>query len=237
MDDAPAHADVASTSTSAAAAAATATTSAPPPPPAASLPPAINALTPEDHVAFMCRAIALSRAAGLEQRTGGCFGAVVVDSVTKKVLGEGQNRVLETKDPTAHGEITCLREACAKLGSPHLPPGAVLYSSAEPCPMCHAACLWARCRFVFYAAKYEDVMELGRFDDVDFAAEIARRVEEKKREREGEGEEKGRSNEAAREKPLPPPTKPLLEIAPPLLREEALVVWREYAARSDNEHY
>ena len=174
---------------------------------------------------------------GLEQRTGGCFGAVVVDSVTKKVLGEGQNRVLETKDPTAHGEITCLREACAKLGSPHLPPGAVLYSSAEPCPMCHAACLWARCRFVFYAAKYEDVMELGRFDDVDFAAEIARRVEEKKREREGEGEEKGRSNEAAREKPLPPPTKPLLEIAPPLLREEALVVWREYAARSDNEHY
>ena len=118
MDDAPAHADVASTSTSAAAAAATATTSAPPPPPAASLPPAINALTPEDHVAFMCRAIALSRAAGLEQRTGGCFGAVVVDSVTKKVLGEGQNRVLETKDPTAHGEITGLRQARVAAPSP-----------------------------------------------------------------------------------------------------------------------
>lgn len=203
---------------------------APPPPPP--LPPAINALTPEDHVAFMRRAIALSRAAGLEQRTGGCFGAVVVCSVTRKVLGEGQNRVLETKDPSAHGEIMCLRQACARLGSPHLPKGAVMYTSAEPCPMCHAAALWARCGSVFYAAKHEDVMEHGRFDDVDFAADIARRVEEKRKEREREG-----AGGASRsEKPLPPPP-PLLEIAPELLREEALVVWREYAARSDNVHY
>lgn len=200
------------------------TSSAAPP-----LPPAINALTPEDHVFFMRRAIALSRAAGIEQRTGGCFGAVVVCSITRKVLGEGQNRVVETKDPSAHGEIMCLREACAKLGSPHLPKGAVMYTSAEPCPMCHAAALWARCGSVFYAAKYEDVMEHGRFDDVDFAADIARRVEEKRKEKEErEGEAK---------KPFPPPP-PLLEIAPEtLLREEALVVWREYAARSDNVHY
>ena len=191
-----------------------------------SLPQAINALEPEDHAFFMRRAIALSRAAGLDQRTGGCFGAVVVDSTTKNVLGEGQNRVLETKDPTAHGEVVCLRDACSKLGSPHLPKGtAVMYTSAEPCPMCHAACLWARCSYVFYAAKHEDVMELGKFDDVDFAAEVARRVEEKKK-------EGGKVT-----KPPSPFPSPLLEIAPPLLREEALVVWREYAARSDNVHY
>ena len=51
-------------------------------------------------------------------------------------------------------------------------------------------------------------------------------------EREGGGEASARS-----EKPFPPPPPPLLEIAPELLREEALVVWREYAARSDNVHY
>ena len=196
-----------------AAAAATASSSTSSPPPL--LPPAINALTPEDHVAFMRRAIALSRAAGLEQRTGGCFGAVVVCSETKKVLGEGQNRVLETNDPTAHGEVVCLRDACSRLGSPHLPKGAVIYTSSQMCPMCHAALLWSRCSFVFFAATHEDVMELGKFEDADFAADIARGVEEGKKEK-------------------PPP--PLLEIAP-LLREEALVVWREYAARSDNVHY
>jgi tRNA(Arg) A34 adenosine deaminase TadA len=92
--------------------------------------------------------------------------------------------------------------------------------------MCHAACLWARCSFVFFAARHEDVMEHGKFDDVDFAAEIARRVEEKR-----EMEEK---KDAATKSP---PPSPLLEIARPLLREEALVVWREYAARSDNVHY
>jgi tRNA(Arg) A34 adenosine deaminase TadA len=194
---------------------------------ALNLPRAINALTPDDHAAFMRRAIALSRAAGLDQRTGGCFGAVVVDSVTKRVLGEGQNRVLETKDPTAHGEIVCLRDACAKLGSPHLPKGTtVMYTSAEPCTMCESALLWGRCSFVFFAARHEDVMEHGKFDDVNFAAEIARRVEEKR-----EMEEK---KDAATKSPPPPP---LLEIARPLLREEALVVWREYAARSDNVHY
>ena len=202
---------------------------------APTLPRAINALTAEDHVAFMRRAIALSRAAGLEQRTGGCFGAVVVDSATRAVLGEGQNRVLETKDPTAHGEVVCLRDACARLGSPHLPAGtAVMYSSAEPCPMCHAACLWARCSFVFYAARHEDVLELGKFEDVDFAAEIAARVEEKREER--EKEEEGRKDEEER-RTKKRNTPRLLEIAPPLLREEALVVWREYAARSDNVHY
>lgn len=228
----PSASGVASTSTS--------TITSPPPPP----PPPINNLTSQDHLIHMRRAIALSRAAGLDQRTGGCFGAVVVDSQTRKVLGEGQNRVLETKDPTAHGEVVCLRDACAKLDSPHLPKGtAVLYTSAEPCPMCHAACLWARCSFVFFAASHEDVMEWGRFEDVDFASEVARRVMEKRVKERGKEEEKRGvmrrllARVTTKAKPPPPLPPPLLEIAPPLLREEALVVWKEYAALSDSVHY
>lgn len=47
---------------------------------------------------FMARAIELSRIAGLEKRTGGCFGAVVVKN--GKIVGEGYNNVISRTDPT-----------------------------------------------------------------------------------------------------------------------------------------
>ena len=42
--------------------------------------------------------IRLSRIAGLEKRTGGCFGAVVVKN--GKIVGEGYNNVISRTDPT-----------------------------------------------------------------------------------------------------------------------------------------
>lgn len=51
--------------------------------------------------AFMERAIELSRVAGIEKRTGGCFGAVVVKD--GKVVGEGYNNVMSQNDPTWYG--------------------------------------------------------------------------------------------------------------------------------------
>ena len=60
-----------------------------------------------------------------------------------------------------HGEMEAIRKACAKRGSPHLP-GTVLYTSAQPCPMCSTAIMWARVDHVYYGATYEDVMENGK---------------------------------------------------------------------------
>jgi hypothetical protein len=50
------------------------------------------------HGPFMERAIHLSRVAGLERRTGGCFGAVIVKN--GEIVGEGYNNVVSRNDPT-----------------------------------------------------------------------------------------------------------------------------------------
>ena len=57
--------------------------------------------------------------------------------------------------------MEALRNACKRVGKPHLP-GCVVYTSAEPCPMCYSACMWARVDEVYYGATYQDVKEYGR---------------------------------------------------------------------------
>jgi guanine deaminase len=100
---------------------------------------------------------------------GGPFGAVIVRD--GQVLGEGQNRVLLDRDPTAHAEVVAIRTACAAVGSFALN-GATLYSSCEPCPMCLAAAYWARIEQIVVAACGDDARAAG-FDDVFIAKELA----------------------------------------------------------------
>ncbi|HEX5331282.1 MAG TPA: nucleoside deaminase [Cellulomonas sp.] len=95
---------------------------------------------------------------------GGPFGAVVVRGGV--VVGTGQNRVTRDNDPTAHAEVTAIRDACARLGDFSLV-GARLYSSCEPCPLCLTAALWARLDRVVYAANRDDAARAG-FDDRAF---------------------------------------------------------------------
>ncbi|GAB4813024.1 hypothetical protein N2152v2_000070 [Parachlorella kessleri] len=122
------------------------------------------------HETYMRRAIELSEKAGVIEKTGGCFGAVVVDKATGEVLGEGYNHVIANCDPTWHGEMEALRNACKRVGKPHLP-GCVVYTSAEPCPMCYTACMWARVDEIYYGATYQDVKE---FEDADFLGELCK---------------------------------------------------------------
>ncbi|MCP9928300.1 nucleoside deaminase [Cyanobium sp. CH-040] len=119
--------------------------------------------------AHMRQAIALMRQAGVVERTGGPFGAVVVrDGV---VLGAAGNSVLRDHDPTAHAEVNAIRQACRALGSHDLR-GAVLYASGECCPMCYAAAYWARISKVYFASFWSDYADL--FDDVRIHADMAR---------------------------------------------------------------
>lgn len=117
---------------------------------------------------WLRRAVELAVRA-VESGSGGPFGAVVVRAGT--VVGEGWNRVLETNDPTAHAEVVAIRAACAALGTFDLA-GCEVYASCEPCPMCHAAALWARVERVVYAGTREDAAAAG-FDDARFHAELA----------------------------------------------------------------
>ncbi|RKT83037.1 guanine deaminase [Saccharopolyspora antimicrobica] len=111
---------------------------------------------------WMARAIELATtnvAAG-----GGPFGALVVRD--GEVIATGTNKVTVDLDPTAHAEVTAIRNACRALGTFKLD-GCVLVTSCEPCPMCLASALWARVDRVLFAADRDDAAEAG-FDDRAF---------------------------------------------------------------------
>jgi len=108
----------------------------------------------------MNQAIALARS-GMRDHGGGPFGAIVV--ADEKVVGRGWNQVTQALDPTAHAEITAIRDACLTLQRFELR-GCVLYTSCEPCPMCLSAIYWARLDRVYFAATRTDAAAIG-FDD------------------------------------------------------------------------
>ncbi|WP_367871006.1 nucleoside deaminase [Luteolibacter sp. Populi] len=112
---------------------------------------------------FMHRAIELARL-GMNSGAGGPFGAVVVKN--GEIIGEGYNRVVGTNDPTAHGEIVAIREACARLGSFSLA-GCEIHTTGEPCPMCLGAIHWARIGRIYYGFSITDAAAIG-FDDREF---------------------------------------------------------------------
>lgn len=110
---------------------------------------------------YMAQAIKLMRQAGVVDKTGGPFGAVVVKD--GEIIGVSGNSVLRDNDPTAHAEVNAMRAACKKVGSPHIK-GAILYSSCEPCAMCYSTAYWARVGKIFYGADWRDYQDL--FDDL-----------------------------------------------------------------------
>jgi len=98
---------------------------------------------------------------GMASGRGGPFGCVIVRA--GRVVGRGRNQVTSTNDPTAHAEVTAIRDACAALGTFQLT-DCELYTSCEPCPMCLSAIYWARIPTVFYGNTRGDAAAIG-FDD------------------------------------------------------------------------
>jgi tRNA(Arg) A34 adenosine deaminase TadA len=109
---------------------------------------------------FLRRAIVLA-IQNVDIAGGGPFAAVIVRD--GKIVGEGVNTVTGSNDPTAHGEVNAIRAACTALGTFTLA-GCELYTSCEPCPMCLAACYWARLDAIYYGASAADAARAG-FDD------------------------------------------------------------------------
>jgi tRNA(Arg) A34 adenosine deaminase TadA len=124
-------------------------------------------LKKEANPEFLRRAIQLATE-NVTSGRGGPFGAVVVRD--GKIVAEGANQVTATNDPTAHAEVTALRNAARTLNSFELS-GCQVYSSCEPCPMCLAACYWSRVEAVYFAAGSADAARAG-FDDAFLYAEM-----------------------------------------------------------------
>lgn len=113
---------------------------------------------------FMQRALALS-ARAIDVAGTEPFGAVVVkDGV---VVGEGFNHSVAHFDPTSHGEIEAIRDACRALKTVDLT-DCDLYSSCEPCALCAAAMHIVGIRRLFYAASL--AQSGAAFEDVSAEA-------------------------------------------------------------------
>ena len=128
----------------------------------------------ESNKKFMLRAIELSISSA--STDGGPFGCVIVKD--GKIIAEGSNKVTATNDPTAHGEIVAIREACRKLNTFNLLE-CELYSSCEPCPMCLSAIYWSHINIVYYANNRDDAKKID-FDDSMIYSEINKKVNERK---------------------------------------------------------
>ena len=107
---------------------------------------------------------------------GGPFGAVVVRK--GKIVGRGWNQVTSTNDPTAHAEVSAIRDACKRLKTFQLD-DCELYTSCEPCPMCLSAIYWARFKKVYYANTRKDAARI-QFDDDFIYREVALPISRRK---------------------------------------------------------
>jgi len=90
---------------------------------------------------------------GIKNGHGGPFGAVIVKD--GEIIGRGHNQVVVNKNPTLHGEMTAIADACKNINSFSLA-GCDIYTTGEPCPMCLCALLWANIRNIYYGCTIQD---------------------------------------------------------------------------------
>jgi tRNA(Arg) A34 adenosine deaminase TadA len=124
---------------------------------------------------WLGKAIELSRQ-GMESGQGGPFGCIIVRN--GKIVGQGNNQVTTSNDPTAHAEVVAIRDACRHLGNYQLS-GCDVYTSCEPCPMCLGAIYWARPNRVVFANTREEAAAI-EFDDDFIYHEINTNLQDRK---------------------------------------------------------
>ncbi len=111
---------------------------------------------------FMKAAI-LEAKKGITSGHGGPFGSVIVKD--GKIVAKGHNEVIKNQDATCHGEMMAIRKASKKLKTFDLS-GCELYTTAEPCPMCLGAILWANISKVYFGCNIGDTENIGFRDKV-----------------------------------------------------------------------
>jgi guanine deaminase len=109
------------------------------------------------HREFMKRALELSQ--GAISSGGDPFGSVLVKD--GKIIGEGTNKTMVLKDPSAHAEIEAIRDACRKLDTTKLT-GSTIYASAQPCPMCLSLIYLTGIEKVYYCIPHPNVEKFNK---------------------------------------------------------------------------
>jgi tRNA(Arg) A34 adenosine deaminase TadA len=108
-------------------------------------------------------AIAVARE-NVDRETGGPFGAVIVESVSGRVVSVGMNAVVRMHNAVLHGEMVAFMMAQRRvrsytLSAPGMPVHE-LVTSCEPCAMCLGATLWSGVKRVVSGAARDDASRL-----------------------------------------------------------------------------
>lgn len=98
---------------------------------------------------YMRRALELAKQAAESDEVP--IGAIVVDSLTGKIIAEAGNQSAHNGDATAHAEILAIQQACKKLNQPRLW-DMDMYVTLEPCTMCAAAISFVRIKHLYFGA-------------------------------------------------------------------------------------
>lgn len=122
----------------------------------------------------MKEAIRLSQE-NMEKNIWWPFGCVVVKNW--EIVWRWRNKVTSTNDPTAHAEVSAIRDACQNLQSFQLD-DCEIYTSCEPCPMCLGAIYRARPKKIYYANTRTDAKNIW-FDDDFIYEELSKKMEER----------------------------------------------------------
>lgn len=98
---------------------------------------------------------------------GAPIGAIMVKD--GKVISHGWSLVWPKKDPSAHAETECMRNACQKLQTLDLS-GCTLYSTLESCSMCLGCAGWTGLSKIVFGAYKEDI-PVNPYELKDYHAE------------------------------------------------------------------
>lgn len=121
---------------------------------------------------FMRRALELAQRAALDNEVP--VGAVLV--LDGEVIGEGWNRPIIDRDPTAHAEILALRAGAQHLRNYRLET-TTLYATLEPCAMCMGAAINARVLRVVFGAWDQRAGACGSVVDLARQPRLTHRID------------------------------------------------------------
>lgn len=124
---------------------------------------------------FMKRAILLSEMA-YKSGEGLPIGCVIVKN--GQIIGEGYNEIFLRKNPTSHGEMVAIENACKNTGDLQLS-DCEMYTTLQPCPMCLGAIYWSKLSVVYFANTSENASQVG-FDDSFIFEEFRKETEKRK---------------------------------------------------------
>ena len=104
----------------------------------------------KNHIHFMKKALEEAKYAFFKNEVP--VGCVIVNE--NEIISKSSNMVELLNDSTAHAELIAITSAQNSLNNKNLD-GCILYTTLEPCLMCHGAIYWSKINTIVYGASDE----------------------------------------------------------------------------------